>query len=527
MTPERRPRRLVLGLDVGGTKLAAGVLDAGAGTAELLAFEQAPARAQDGPDAMIERLVELGRKALAASQGEGDELVAVGVGCGGPLDPATGVVAGPMNLPGWDRVPLGERLAEAFGRPVGVENDATAATLGESRFGAGRGVHDLVYLTISTGIGGGVISGGRLLRGASGNAGELGHLTIDVDGRRCACGRRGCLEAIASGTNTAARAREAIEAGEPSVLPELAGGVEAVTAATVVEGVRRGDALATRIWRETTTAIGLGVADAINAFDPALVVLGGGVAGAGELLLVPVRQVAREAALRAPGREVRIVATALGERLGVVGAAAVALDRFGIRADESSTVSALAEHAAAVAGLEPLVPQIDAVGAVLVEALGCGGKLIAFGNGGSAADAQHLVAELVGHFRRERRPLPALALTTDPSVVTAIANDYSFADVFARQVEANAKAGDIVIGISTSGEAENVVRGLEAARRAGATTVALTGGNGGRIAALADHALVMPAARTAPIQELHVFVVHALSEHVDAWVDSVESQAAR
>ena len=146
-----------------------------------------------------------------------------------------------------------------------------------------------------------------------------------------------------------------------------------------------------------------------------------------------------------------------------------------------------------------------------------GGRVIAFGNGGSAADAQHLAGELVGRFKRERRPLPALALSVDPSVMTCIANDFSFDDVFVRQVEAHARAGDVAIGYTTSGRSENVVRALRSAREAGATTVVFTGGAGKPAAEHADVALVVPSTSTARIQEMHLLLMHLVIDQVDAW----------
>jgi D-sedoheptulose 7-phosphate isomerase len=183
--------------------------------------------------------------------------------------------------------------------------------------------------------------------------------------------------------------------------------------------------------------------------------------------------------------------------------------------------SVLAQHLGAhiAAGIEAerLLPEVERVAARVIEAFAAGGRLYAFGNGGSAADAQHLAGELIGHYRRDRRPLPAVALSTDPSVVSCIANDYSFDDVFARQVEALARPGDIVVGFTTSGRSTNVVAGLAAARAAGATTVLLTGRDGAAAAAHADLVLAAPADATARIQELHVLFLHLLSELVDAW----------
>ena len=165
---------------------------------------------------------------------------------------------------------------------------------------------------------------------------------------------------------------------------------------------------------------------------------------------------------------------------------------------------------------ETMLERIDAIASAITEALEAGNKLVTFGNGGSAADAQHFAAELIGHYQADRRSLPAIALTTDSSVLTAIANDYEFDEVFARQVRALVDAGDVVVAISTSGEAENVLRGVTAARERGATTVAFTGSRG-RLGQLTEHTLAVPSTATARIQEMHVLAIHLISERIDAW----------
>ncbi len=175
------------------------------------------------------------------------------------------------------------------------------------------------------------------------------------------------------------------------------------------------------------------------------------------------------------------------------------------------------EHlAVAQRSRQSLMADVEALGVALAEAIEGGGKLLVFGNGGSAADAQHFAAELTGHFAMERAPLPAIALTTDSSALTAIANDYSFADVFARQAMALATEGDVAVGISTSGRAENVIRGIEAAGACGAATWALTGGTGGRLREVADRSIVVPADVTARIQEMHITIIHAVCTLLDA-----------
>jgi D-sedoheptulose 7-phosphate isomerase len=183
----------------------------------------------------------------------------------------------------------------------------------------------------------------------------------------------------------------------------------------------------------------------------------------------------------------------------------------------TDTRAAIAEHVELVGRIEALVPELDAVAAVLVGVFRGGGRVYTLGNGGSAADAQHFAEELVGRFKRERRPLPAQSLAADGALLTCIGNDYSFDEVFERQVEAFVRPGDAVIAFSTSGRSPNVVRGLAAARAAGAATVLFGGGDGGPAAQHADHALVVPSTSTARVQEMHSLFLHLVLDQVDAW----------
>jgi glucokinase len=310
----------VLALDIGGTKLAAGVVDP---AGRVLSFVVAPSEPERGPDAELPRLFELGRQAVAESGVDWAAIGAVGIGCGGPLDAARGVLVAPLHLPGWHDVPVTAIAEQAYERRAVLENDATAAAAAEHRYGAGAGTRNMVYLTISTGVGGGVVADGRLYRGA-GNGAELGHVTVDWHGRACrGCGRRGCLEAYVSGTSIAERAREALSAGDgTSSLAALA----EPTAADVAVAARAGDGLARAVWDETVAALACGLTSIVNVFEPELVVLGGGVSRAGEQLLAPVRAWVREHAMEPAGRSVEIVAAALGDQVGVVGAAAIAYE---------------------------------------------------------------------------------------------------------------------------------------------------------------------------------------------------------
>jgi glucokinase len=304
-------RGAVLGLDIGGTKLAAGVVTP---DGRVLSFTVCETHAEEGPDAGLGRLFELGRSAVAEAGIPWERVGAVGIGAGGPLDARRGVLVAPPHLPGWREVPIVARAEAMYGLPAALENDATAAAAGEHRYGAGAGTRHMVYLTISTGVGGGIVIDGALYRGATGNGGELGHVSVDWNGRPCrGCGRAGCLEAYVSGTSIAERAREA--------------GLGDLRASDVADAARAGDPVAAEVWEETVEALSCGLTSIVNLFEPELVVLGGGVVSAtGEQLLGPVRErVGRKAMAPAAGAA-RIAAAALGARVGVVGAATIAFD---------------------------------------------------------------------------------------------------------------------------------------------------------------------------------------------------------
>jgi glucokinase len=312
------PDRAVLALDIGGTKLAVGVVTAD-GSVHGLVVQ--PTRPEAGPEAVISRLFAMGRDAIQ-SAGLATPIAAVGISSGGPLDSEAGVVLRPLQLPDWVDVPMADLARAEFGVPAYLENDATAAALGEHRFGIGRGTGSMVYLTISTGVGGGVIIAGALHRGAAGNGGEPGHIVVRPDGRACPCGRRGCLEAYVSGPSIARRAAEGLRSGQSSSLH----GIEPLTAADVSAAAAQGDAFAQSIWDETTDVLGEGLTDLVNVFEPELVVLGGGVTRAGAMLLDPVAAIVARSAMPPAAQAVTIVLAGLGDVAGVVGAGVVALD---------------------------------------------------------------------------------------------------------------------------------------------------------------------------------------------------------
>jgi glucokinase len=307
----------VLALDIGGTKLAVAVVTAD-GAAHGLLVE--PTHREDGWPVVTRRLFEMGRRAV--ERADVGPVRAVGIACGGPLDAPSGLLLCPPHLPGWVDVPIGPLAADAFGVPFALENDATAAAIAEHRFGAGRGTTTMLYLTVSTGIGGGAIVDGSPQRGAAGNGGEFGHVTVHRGGRLCSCRRRGCVEAYASGTSIAERACEALASGAASTMAAL----PAVTAADVAAAAAAGDPLAVAIWSETVDLLGAAVTDLVNVFEPDLVVLGGGVTRAGAMLIDPVRDLVAREAMTPAARAAPVVRAALGGLVCVVGAGQIGHD---------------------------------------------------------------------------------------------------------------------------------------------------------------------------------------------------------
>jgi glucokinase len=311
----------VLAIDIGGTRTRTALIDSNGRIAARASILTRPER---GVDDSVERISAAVRQVWGKVPRR--LIGGLGVGTPGAVDAQRGVILIAPNLTGWADVPLREQLQRALGLPTEVGNDANLAALAEHRFGAGIGARHMIYITISTGIGGGIIVDGRLLLGAQGFAGEIGHCTIDVDGPRCKCGNVGCLETLASGPALARAAQAALAAGEPSVMVALAGGrPEAISGETIAAAARSGDRLALQIIDQAGVYIGAGMVNLMHLFNPELFVLGGGVSNMGEPLFSAIRRTIEERALAMIRHGMRIVPAALGDDAGLLGAAALIL----------------------------------------------------------------------------------------------------------------------------------------------------------------------------------------------------------
>jgi glucokinase len=319
--------RFVLGIDIGGTNLVVGSVAEDGST--VLATASEPTHAEAGATDVVDRLVRLAERAIAGTRAlvPGAEILGVGVGAPGPLDTKRGIVLLTPNL-GWVNMPLRQIIHDRLSLPAALDNDANCAVLGEWWVGAARGARHAIGITIGTGIGGGLILDGRLYHGASDVAGEIGHTTIDTEGRRCKCGNYGCLEAYASGPNIAIRAIEEIEAGAVSRLPSYVGGdLRQITAQTVYLAAQEGDELALEVVNDTAKFLGVGIGNLLNVFNPEVVVVCGGVTLAGDHLFVPLRREAARRAFKPAVMACRIVPGALEGTAGVYGAARAFLDQ--------------------------------------------------------------------------------------------------------------------------------------------------------------------------------------------------------
>jgi glucokinase len=308
--------KVALAFDLGGTELRAALVD---DEGRVLSSLSAQTLAREGPDAVIGQIEEM----AATLRNTMPDVLPVGIGIGapGPLEPRAGIVINAPTLSGWQNVAITAILEERLGLPTHLENDANAAALGEWRFGAGRGASSLIFVTVSTGIGGGVIVDGMLLHGRRGLAGEIGHMTITSEGEPCFCGAIGCFEAVASGTALGRRGESMTKPFDGSRI-RLLSGEGAVTGRHVIEAARTGDQTALRLVEDEAHWLGIGFTNLLHLFSPDMIVMGGGIAHGFDLLKGTIEATIRQRAMPAY-RDVPIVHAALGRHAGLVGAASL------------------------------------------------------------------------------------------------------------------------------------------------------------------------------------------------------------
>ena len=319
---EPTKQNLVLSIDLGGTKIVTAIVSS---TGEIISRQYKPTLAEEGMEAVVNRMLATIDDSIKNTNLMSCSLSAIGIAAAGAIDSTKGTVTDSPNLPGWHNIPLRDIVEGATGIRTFVMNDASAAALGEHTFGAGKGVNNLIYITVSTGIGGGIIIDGKLYNGVSGSAGEIGHTTIDINGPRCSCGNIGCLEMLASGKAVAREAQRLISHGARTTIIEVAEGeLQNITAQTVAAAAQKGDATATAIISRAASYLGVGMVNLVNIFNPEMIIVGGGMAKMGDMLLDGARKVVTERAFQLPAQVVRIVPSQLGDNAGILGAVAFA-----------------------------------------------------------------------------------------------------------------------------------------------------------------------------------------------------------
>jgi glucokinase len=312
---------VLIGIDLGGTNIKVGCFDLNLKLLKKAALETA---ADMGPQAVVERMAEIIGRLVGQCGFKLGDIAAAGIGTPGPADYKAGIIINSTNMPKFKNVPIRQMLSDTLNCPVAFDNDANVACLGEFVAGAGRNITDMVFFTLGTGIGGGIISDGKLVRGSGGNAAELGHIIIYPDGRVCNCGQRGCAEAYASANNTAKRAKEAVENGEQSSLKKVLEQKGEITCKDVYDHLKKGDALAKKITDETAKALAILCINMLHTTEPQRIVFAGGMIAAGDILLDRIKYYFNQEIWKLKKETVEICFATLGEDAGIIGAAAMA-----------------------------------------------------------------------------------------------------------------------------------------------------------------------------------------------------------
>lgn len=536
--------KLFLGLDIGGTKCAVLLahVDSGIQIKDKIQFET---RTDLGKDYTLGKLFKSIETMMQKYDLQPADLRAIGISCGGPLDSKQGIILSPPNLPGWVDIPITEMLAERYGIPAFLQNDANACALVEWKLGAGRGAGNMVFLTMGTGMGAGIIAEGKLLCGMNDMGGEVGHLRLTEDGP-VGFGKAGSFEGYTSGGGIGRQAQmwteRLFDAGTP---PQwIRDGVKPadITAKLIAEYAKQGDGDAIAIFTHIGEMLGCGLSLLVDTLNPERIVIGSIFARCEDLLRPAMEAALAREAIPYSLQGLKVLPALTGEALGDLASIMVALyalhiDPMAAAQERNPKVlahlsKALVRHPALQKQEEDLLLAYE----TLKTCFAGGGKLLIAGNGGSCADAEHIAGELMKGFYLPRplpadmqkaiqkathdsmpeaasilqRGLPTIVLSNHNALSTAFANDVSPDLVYAQQLAAYGRPGDVFLGISTSGNAKNVLLAAQVAKAIGLTVLGLTGGTGGKLVVQADTAIIMDGNTPADVQELHLPAYHAL-----------------
>lgn len=534
-----------MGIDIGGTKCAV-LLGRAQGDADDIIIDKLrfETRVGRGWCAVTEELLDNVEEIIKKNALSPEDILCAGISCGGPLDSRRGVILAPPNLPDWECVPIVDMIEERFGFDAYLQNDANACALAEWKFGAGKGLRNMIFLTFGTGMGAGLILDGKLYSGTNDMAGEVGHMRIAADGP-IGYGKRGSFEGFCSGGGIGRlaqeMARKTLENGGSTLMCKTAEDIENITAKSAAEAAENGDETAKEVYRICGEKLGEGLAILADILDPQAIIIGSIFARSGHLLKDSMEKALhREALSQTAG--CRIIPAGLGEKIGDLASLGIALDAAGKRRKSMNREKEIFEELfVRYPALEGIREDIKSAYDVICACFDRGGKLLICGNGGSAADAQHIVGELMKGFLLKREltdeqrqafleikdgeylanhlqgALPAVALSAHEGLNTAFANDIAADMIFAQQVWAYASSSpDALIALSTSGNSANVVNAVKVANAMGIESIGITGEKMSLMSEMCTVCLRLPETETFKVQELTLPIYHALCAMAEA-----------
>lgn len=537
----------LLGIDIGGTKCAVCLGNMPGEPLDKIKFSTGK-----GFEAVWSELVKRVRELLLRNNVSMTDIAAAGISCGGPLDAKLGIVMSPPNLPGWDNIPITAKITEEFSVPAFLMNDANACALAEWRFGAGQEADNMVFLTMGTGLGGGIIINRVLYEGTSGMSGEFGHIRLRQNGP-LGFGKHGSFEGFCGGNGIADHAKLiAAEYPDREAITEYLGMSDGndFSMQSLAAAQTKGNKFATHMIEITGEMLGYGLAMIIDGFNPDKIVIGSIFERCEALLRPAMERVLRGEVLPESLACCRILSAKLGDRIGDYACLLVAKHglesgrcRILPKPTNNQKVNAIFEELFhGYPQLEDCRDDIRKFYETLVKVFTSGGKLLICGNGGSASDAQHIVGELMKDFAIRRsldkdsaeklktmfpdgsgehlakalvESLPAISLSGEHSLNSAVINDVAADIVFAQQVYGLCKPEDALLALSTSGNSTNVINAAKVAGLKGAATLAITGQRESHLSQLCDITLKLPASETYCIQELTLPVYHAICRMVE------------
>ena len=538
----------IVGLDIGGTKCAVILAKAGL-KIEMVGRVQFPSHTEEGFSPLWERIVKKAEELVKQHGLSFKDIRAIGVSCGGPLNSRTGRILSPPNLPGWDDIPITQMLTRRFEVPAFLQNDANAGALAEWKLGAGRGSSHMLFLTMGTGFGCGVISDGRLLTGENDLLGEVGHIRLAPDGP-VGFGKAGSAEGFCGGSGIKQLiqmdTKEQLKNGHTPAWVIDGFQEEQFSAKLLSQYAYGGDSDALRLWDIIGERLGEAVSYLIDLYNPSRVVIGSIFARCEKFLRPSMERAVKREAIPGARAACEIKPAQLGDQIGDYASILTACLGLGLMpvGTEAPRDCARAHYDILFTRypqLKPLSGQIMDAFYLLRDCFSSGHKLLICGNGGSAADADHIVGELMKGFNLKRelsgadyaraaaafgsnaqepqllqKALPAIALTNHSALFTAFCNDVDPGLAFAQQVLGYGKKGDVLAAISTSGNSENVCNAVQLARQMGLRTIALTGPRESTLSKLCDVTAACPGDNTAQVQECHLPVYHTLCAMVEA-----------